>query len=123
MFKSTNSTTVTGLAMAGALAFAAFVASPASAAPVPGVAFTHAGLEAPAGKVTKAHIRKRGFRSRKFRHRRFGHRRGFRSRGFGFGHYGYYASPYYYRGYGLRRGYGYRGYGHGFGRGPVSGGR
>ncbi|NNJ73725.1 MAG: hypothetical protein HKP56_01045 [Anderseniella sp.] len=121
MFNSINSTTVTGLAIAGALAFATFVSPPASEAPVPGAAFAHSGLETTTGKVIKAHIRKRGFRSRKFQHRRFGHRRGFRSRGFG--RHGYYASPYYYRDYGLRRSYGYRGYGRGFGRGPVSGGR
>lgn len=123
MFKLNNSTGVTGLAMAGALAFATLVSSPASSAPVPGAAFAHAGLETATGKVTMAHSRKRGFRSRKFRHRRFGHRRGFRSRGFGFGRHGHYASPYYYRGYGLRRGYGYRGYGHGFGGRRVGGGR
>ncbi len=125
MFKLTNSMTINGLAMAGALTFAAIVSTPASAAPIPGAAFAESGLEAPAGKVTKAHLRKRGFRSRRFGHRRFGHRRGFGSRGFGFSRYGYYGSPYFYRGHGLRRGYGYRGYGlrRGFGRSPVSGGR
>ncbi|MEM9471290.1 MAG: hypothetical protein AAGA00_04985 [Pseudomonadota bacterium] len=125
MFRLTHSTTINGLAVAGALAFAAVVSTPASAAPVPGAAFAQSGLEAPAGKVTNAHLRKRGFRSRGFRHRRFGHRHGFGSRGFGFGRHGFYGSRFHYRGHGLRRGYGYRGYGfrRGFGRGPVSGGR
>ena len=125
MLKSTNSTTVTGLAMAGALAFATFVSSPASAAPVPGTAFAQTGLETTTGKIIKAHLRRRGSRSRRLRNRRFRSRRGFRSRGYGFGRHGYYASPYYYGGYyGFRRGYGYGGYGygHGFGRGRVGGG-
>lgn len=123
MFKSINSTTVTGLAMASALALATLVSSPASAAPVPGAAFAQTGLDTATGKVTKAHLRRRGFRSRRYRNRRFRSRRGFRSRGYGFGRHGYYASPYYYGGRGFRRGYGYRGYGHGrgFGRGPVGG--
>ncbi len=122
MFISINSTTVTGLAMAGALAFATFVSSPASAAPIPGAALAQTGLDTTTGKVIKAHLQRRGFRSRRFSNRRFRSRRGFSSRGYGFSRHGYYASPYYYRGYGLRRSYGYRGYGHGFGGRRVGGG-
>jgi len=132
MFKPTNSITVSALAVAGAVAFATLASTPASAVPVPGAAYAQTGLDTTTGKVTKAHLRRRGSRSRRSRNRRRGFRRGFRSYGFGYGHYGppyFHASPYSYGDYGYRRGYGYRwgygygGYGRGFGRGPVSGGR